>query len=474
MRCIFLLPAAFVLAFSTAALGQTDTGLAIPGSPASPADGTATPDPTDGTAAATAAAAGTPSLSLDDTITGAIPRENPRVTPEPPVPAVTPERRRPPEDDPFAPIGIRVGSFILYPAVTTGLGYTTNATAAAGGRGSGFVDIAPEVLLKSDWLRHEATLSLRGSFKKFLDGSTEEEPTGEAIATARIDLPTPWTVDLKGAWNYDRESFSDPSFPAGATAAPGVNAFTGSMKLKGKIGSVDLTLEGNVDRTLYSDAYVGAVVVDQSDRDTMLYGGRVRLGYEIGPALTPFVELEATRRIYDLVLDHNGIDRASRGVAARVGVAFDSGPVLSGDIAIGARRETFDDPAFQPLSAFTVDGSLVWSPTPLVTVTTDIATVVEPSTDPASAGSIAYNGSVDVAYAYRPNITVNAIARLDHQAFADIGGIDRTYHAGAALTWKLNRTLSLTGTYDHEWLVASDPAANYTADSIRVDLRAQR
>src|SRR4051794_33463301 len=57
---------------------------------------------------------------------------------------VTPVRRRPPpEEDPFAPTGIRVGSFNLRPAIEIGGGYHTNPGRAPAGRPSWYEAVAP-------------------------------------------------------------------------------------------------------------------------------------------------------------------------------------------------------------------------------------------------------------------------------------------------------------------------------------------
>src|SRR5262249_31612939 len=86
----------------------------------------------------------------DDVVTGGVPQNpsaNPvaakarpvaeRVTPQTPVETsdaakgiiTGPDLRRHSDEDPYAPLGIRVGTFIYYPAVTVSGGYTTNAQA---------------------------------------------------------------------------------------------------------------------------------------------------------------------------------------------------------------------------------------------------------------------------------------------------------------------------------------------------------
>jgi hypothetical protein len=400
-------------------------------------------------------------------------------------PGITPDdaavqgpRRAPvADDDSYAPLGIRAGGFILYPSLTVGTGYTTNAAGVAGGSGSGTATVTPEFFLQSDWARNEATLRLRGSYEKFLDGTTADNPSAAVDATGRIDLADDWAISLAGGYAYSQQALSDPDFPAGADKPPGVNEFRSSAALSGGAGPAKVTLTATADRTVYDDAIVSGSPVDQSYRDNTEYGARLRLGYEVSPMLTPFVEGEVTHRAFDQTLDHDGLERSSSGVAGRVGVALDRGPILTGEIAVGALSENFDDPTLATISALSVDGSLAWAPTELVTVSLNGATSINPSTDAASSGSVIYDGSVDLAYAWRRNVTLHGVGAIKNERFLGAGGgtglVDATYQAGVSATWKMNRTAWLTAGYLHEWLASSDPARDYQSDAVRVELRMQ-
>ncbi len=107
-------------------------------------------------------------------------------------------------------------------------------------------------------------------------------------------------------------------------------------------------------------------------------------------------------------------------------------------------------------------------------MTFDTATTVNPNTDPASSGSVVHDNSVEVAYAWRDNVTFTGTASVSNEAFQGTGENDNTYDAGLAATWKINRALQLTAGYTHEWYVSSDPSTNYESDAVRVELRAQR
>ena len=387
------------------------------------------------------------------------------------VPAPAPKAE---EQDPYEALGIRAGSFILYPSLTATTGYTTNASGSVGAAGSGFGLLEPELFIQSDWARHETTLSLRGSYEKFFDGASPDKPSAAAVATARIDFENEWTADLAAGATYSQQNISDASFPSGADTPPGVIGLSSTAALNGNFGRGTFTIAGSVDRSMYENATSGGIPVDQGDRTNTVFGGRLRVGYEATASLTPFVEGEIARRAYDRAIDNGGFQRSSTGLTARAGVAFDRGPLLTGEIAVGTTQEDFDDPLLASLSALSVDGSLVWSPTELTTVTFDGSTAINPSTNPASSGSVVYDATVDIAYAWRRNFTINWTGEINHEHFQGSEEVDTTYDVGMSATWKINRSLHLTAGYVHEWVVSTDPAVDYQSDAVQVELRAQR
>jgi hypothetical protein len=370
--------------------------------------------------------------------------------------------------DPYEALGIRLGGFILYPTMTITGGYTTNAAASAGGSASTFGTVEPELRLQSDWDRHEFTLTAKGGYERFFDGAAADKPSGSVQATGRIDFADDWTADLGAGVDY---SLAD--IPTGADTAPALTESTASAAINGHLGRATLTVAGNIDRSVYGDAALAGAPIDQGDRDNTAYGTRLRLGYD-GPIVSPFVEGEIVRREYDRKFDTSSLQRSSTATALRGGIAFDRGPLLTGEIGVGTLREVYDDPSLATIQAFTVDGNLVWSPTELATVTFDASTTINPNTDPASSGSVKHEASLQVDYAWRDNVTLTGTGSISREQFQGTGEDDYTYDAGFGATWKLNRALWLTATYEHEWYVSSDPSQNYSSDTVKVGLKAQR
>jgi hypothetical protein len=61
----------------------------------------------------------------------------------------------------------------------------------------------------------------------------------------------------------------------------------------------------------------------------------LRLGYELTPGLRPFVEVAADSRTYDLPVDAGGVNRDSKGIAGKVGTAFEFSRIVVGEAAVG-------------------------------------------------------------------------------------------------------------------------------------------
>ena len=76
-----------------------------------------------------------------------------------------PRRRSAAEVDPYAPLGVRAGSFLLRPSLEQDVGYDTNPNRLSGQQ-KGSVEFRTEgaLAVASDWERHSLTAALRGAY----------------------------------------------------------------------------------------------------------------------------------------------------------------------------------------------------------------------------------------------------------------------------------------------------------------------
>lgn len=378
------------------------------------------------------------------------------------------------DDSAYDPLGIRLGGFILLPSIELRGGYTSNAAGASTGGPSGVLSVLPDVTLRSDWSRHEVNFRYRSSNDFYTDGSVAEKPTVQAEANARIDLPRDWALRLRAGYDYETQSLSSLDYPTGVENPPGVNTYAAGATLDGTLGRAVLQFRSNVVATEYEDGKAGDVTIPQGDRDNTWVSGATRLGYQVTPVLTPFVEAEISDRSFRQKIDSNGFNRASQGVTLRGGIAYSADPVLKGELAIGWHHERYDDTAFQPLNAMTIDGNVLWAPTELTKFTLRAATYVEPTTDPNSAGSIVYDVGLKAEHALRRNVTLEADLGWQYQPYQGIDVADTTYEAGFGVTWKINRSAWVVGRLSQEYYQSAQPGGSYPTTTATVGLRVQR
>ncbi len=380
------------------------------------------------------------------------------------------------EDDPYAPIGLRLGGFTLKPSLETGLLATSNATDAAGGQPG---------LLSETTLRLSGTggvgdatagFDSYGTFLRTLSGETLKESSVGLRGSVVMPLGNELSATAALAYSGGPESGSAPGVAEDAAAPAISHDLLGELMLAKEIGRARLSLDGSVERQTFGEAALadGASLPQQS-HDNTLAELKLRAGYAISPALTPFAEIELGRRFYDqaTAADDDGRPR-SNVLGGQAGLAFDFGEKLSGSLAAGWLSEKPDDRRLAQVSGPQVDGSLAWSPQRGTMVRLDGTTTLEDDGAPGESGSILYAGRLSVERQLRANLTATAAIGAGYRTYAGTDGHDRLISAEAGGTYWLNRTTGLVARARHERQVSDLPDRTYNADSVYLGLKLQR
>lgn len=403
-----------------------------------------------------------------------------RAMPQPPLTDADgqggPRRRNPNAEDgsAFEPLGVRLGSFLLKPSITFSTGYTSNAAGSPTGGPSGMLIVAPDVTLQSNWSRHELGFRFRGAYDYYTDTSVAADPTLYVEANGRIDLPDDWALRLKADYDYQKDSLNILGYPIGANDPPGVNTFDGGATLDGSFGRVVVQLRGTATYTGYEAANLGGLIVDQSYRNNTLVSGAMRVGYQLTPAIAPFVETQLSNRMFSQPVDANGFNRGSQGITIRGGLQYSADPVLRGEIALGWHRENYDDAAYSSFDAPTIDASLIWSPSALTQITFTAATSIDPANDLTASSTLVYNLGLSAQRYIRENFTLEGDIGWERQHYIGTDLSDFTYLAGIGATWKLNREAWIVGRLQQEYYVSAAPGGDYPTTTATIGLRLQR
>ncbi len=398
------------------------------------------------------------------------------VLPLPAEPA-SPRRRRPAPDDPFAPLGLRLGGLTILPAIEQSVGYDDNPQRGRGvnARGSLLTRTDGEVRLQSDWIRHDLNGYLRAGYSAFRDASDADRPDAEGRVTYRHDFTRATQGTLEARLRVDTERPGSPDLNAAVRGRPIIASYGAEAGATHAFNRLSLGLKGAIDRVDYEDARLSnGATLEQGDRNYTQYGLKLRGAYEASPALQPFVEASLDARERDEALDRFGYRRSSTGLGLRAGTKIELTRTLTGEVSAGYQLRRYDDARLPDVKGAVADAALIWSVTPLTTARLSVATTLDETTILGSSGAVTNRAGVEVTHDLRRNLTL-------------IGGLSfaRTDYRGAALTedstaasvkldYKIGRSFVVRATYAHERLNSSAPGSDYIANVYLLGLRLQR
>jgi hypothetical protein len=395
-------------------------------------------------------------------------------------PVRKPKKRRTGFDepiDPYEPLGVRAGAFILYPAIELIGGYDSNPDRVEDGEGAAFGTVAPELQLQSDWSRHELNADLRGSYTAYSPDSTPtlNRPYVDGTVDGRIDVARDTHVELGGRVLVSTDNPGSPNLQAGLADLPVYTTFGGSGGIRQGFNRLEVTLKADVERTVYQESILtDGSTASNDDRNYNQYGGILRGSYEMTPGVKPFAEFGTDQRVHDLPSDSSGYRRDSTGWTGKVGTTFELSRLLTGEIALGYTTREYDDPRLEMLEGFVGDASLIWTADALNTVKLTAASSVGESTQPGVSGVLYRDVGVQWDHSFRRWLigTVKVGVGLDD--YVGDGRQDQRYTAAVGLTYKLNRWLQLKGEFRQDWLNSNVPGNDYTASTVLLGIRLQQ
>jgi hypothetical protein len=458
-------------------IGGSDGSLSTTG--AAPADPIAGADPEAAGSSVTesAADAATKPIDLLQT-TGSI-----EPAPEQRAAKVAPENTRvqsagdaPPRDeDPFAPLGIRVGSFIIRPSLEQGVRATDNVSMSPDGKSSVLSETTLRLNAVSDWSRHFASFNGYLTAVKSFAGEKYSEPLAGFDGRLRLDLTDDVAVNADAGYSLSRQTGSDPTGVGGTSIPPLQQNFFMALGATRSASKFIYNLTGRLDRWAYGNAELaGGGTVSQKDRDNTLLTATLRTGYEISPAAVPFVAAELGTRLYDDSLDTNGYDRSSIKTGFRAGTAFDFGEKLNGEFALGWVSETFDDPRLADITGPVALANVNWSPRRLTTVSLNATTTTEASTEPGQSGSLLYAANAIATRQIRADLSASATLGGYYRDYVGSVEHDIGYTLGMGFTYWLTHSLGLVGRLSREQMYSNVPERPFAANNAYLGLRFQR
>jgi hypothetical protein len=179
-------------------------------------------------------------------------------------------------------------------------------------------------------------------------------------------------------------------------------------------------------------------------------------------------------RDYDSRIDAAGYDRASDGVAGKAGVTLNISEMLKGEASLGYGVREYRDPRLPNVGAPLVDASLIWSVTPLTTITWRTATQLQDAVVPGASADINRTYTINIDHALTERVKLGVNAGFSTDTYIGDNQRDRTYTLGATAEYHLSRDVVLKASAQHLQLVSNLPGSSYSSDTVLLGVRLQR
>jgi len=371
------------------------------------------------------------------------------------------------QDDPFEPLGIRAGAFLVYPTLATTGTYDDNIFATKDDEEDDFIfTLRPDIRAESQWSRHSLAASTFGEFGFFADENDSNYEDFGAALDGRLDV----TRDSATFGNLSFRRLHEDRESADDVGQDEVTQFwLSEAALRHRHRFVRFFVEPRVRAQRY--AFEEAGDLSNADRDRNRFDGGLRAGVTVSPAINVFAEGNADVVRYDDAGDFQD----SNGYDGRVGVEVDVTRLVVGEASVGYAYRQNDE--FENEGGLTGDLGIVWTPTQLTTVTFTGRAGFDETTvtfdGDRSSGNLATNVGVRVDHELRRNIRLNATGEYQRDDFQGTNRVDDTFRLGAGASYLLNRNLSVDASYRFDTRDSDADDAEFDRNIFRIGVTAR-
>lgn len=379
-------------------------------------------------------------------------------------------------EGPYDPIGVRLGSFLLFPEITTEALHTDNALIATDNPESDWATVlTPSLTLKSTWSRHylEGRFGATRSYYSRFDEANDE--TFNANLLGRLDVTRRTAIETTALYQRELEDINSVSAPTDAAERTPIITTGGTVQASHRFNRLTASLRGGITEYDYEDVTLaGGGVANNDDRDFTEHKTTARLSYDFRPGVAGFVEGSVNTRDFDSLIDDDGIRRGSDGYQAQAGLTLDLGGKLTGEIAAGYALQDPDEVAFDDISGFVFAAGLEWQATSLTTVNFDASTEIAETTLVDSPGSLVHSAELAFEHAFRRNLIAGISLGYVHEEYTGSGQVDKDYTLGLTGEYLLNRSIALVAGYDHTTSTSTAPGLDTVENEVRMGVRLRR
>ncbi|MEG6507546.1 outer membrane beta-barrel protein [Methyloligella sp. 2.7D] len=379
--------------------------------------------------------------------------------------------------DPYAPIGTRIGSFLLYSELTSNIITTDNVFATRGDQRSDWgPELKPDIRLESNWSRHFLSFNVNATRSWYQNYPSEDTKDLQGLLKGRIDIRsrTNLAFELEKSKSQDGRNAED--LPDANVARSDLDEQHASLALDHRFNRLTSTVTGTATQYDYNDVILlSGTSAAADDRDYLERELRLRNAYELQPDLTLFVDTAINDRDYTQGRSTSGgFLRGSDGYRLLSGAAFRVGGKISGEIGLGYGKQTPVDNRLTEVSGFLFDADVLWQVTGLTALSFQARTDLNETSASDASGVFSRFFGATLTHNLRDNIILGGYVSYDTADYIGQNLTDDRYREGVTAEYLFNRNMALVAAYEHTNYVSSSSTGDYEANEVTVGMRLRK
>ena len=369
------------------------------------------------------------------------------------------------------PLGVRAGSFLIFPKVEVGTTYDDNVFATENNKEGDFLfQVLPTVTVQSDFSRHALRFSAGADLGRYADNTSENYIDYFFTGGGRFDV----TGDsfLIGDVSYRKlhEDRGDPDSPTAASEPIEFARTNAELAYQQRFNRVTGRIGVGAENEDYDDvSSITGTTLDQDDRDKWAYSATGQVGYDLYPGYQPFVRVTYTRTEYD----EGTVKPDSDTYEAVVGTTLDLTNLLTGEIFVGYLSRSYDESQFSNFTGLAYGLQLDYAVTQLTSISGNITRGVEEGFGAVPSPRDRTTFQVGVDHELLRNVVLSALAQYQMDDYQNTTQEEDFYLLQAGATYNINRNFYLRGTYSYSTRDSNLPGEDYDRNLFLLRLGAQ-
>jgi hypothetical protein len=258
------------------------------------------------------------------------------------------------------------------------------------------------------------------------------------------------TTTLAGSINgkITQADPDDSGLPVNTLIAPLVLDGTAQGIARQDLGKVDATLTLDGERKVTGPTTLDDLsTIDNADKSYWQGGATLRLGYELTPLLSAFVEGEASVQKFDAPDPTLLTYLDGRTYQLRTGLRFVQGSIISAEASIGRGWLDYFDGSLTDAQDWVYNASVTVKPDETVSLTGALETTLKPSTNTPGDTDVGYLLSGAANYTINPWLTLRATGSWDRTVTLGTGDNSWGLDAGVGLDYRSSRHIVWSADY---------------------------